>query len=47
MGHVRGGGADDAYANGVWGRGEVGRKPAQPRSIEDRILDVPEFEPGD
>ena len=48
MGHVRNHGtADDLYGDGVWGRGEVGRRPSEPRSIEGRILDVPEFDVDD
>jgi cell division protein FtsZ len=43
----RHGSADELYGEGVWGRGGVGRRPAEPRPLEGRILDVPEFEPGD
>jgi cell division protein FtsZ len=41
----RRGSADELYGDGVWGRGEVGRRPTEPRDIEGRILDVPEFKP--
>jgi cell division protein FtsZ len=43
----RQGSADDLYGDGVWGRGGVGRRPAEPRDLEGRILDVPEFKPRD
>ncbi len=43
----RHGSADELYGSGVWGRGGVGRRPAEPRPLEGRVLDVPEFEPGD
>jgi cell division protein FtsZ len=43
----RHGSADELYGDGVWGRGGVGRRPAEPRPLEGRILDVPEFEPRD
>jgi cell division protein FtsZ len=43
----RHGSADELYGNGVWGRGGVGRRPAEPRQLDGRILDVPEFKPGD
>jgi cell division protein FtsZ len=43
----RHGSADELYGDGVWGRGGVGRRPAEPRRLEGRILDVPEFKPGD
>jgi cell division protein FtsZ len=43
----RRGSADDLYGDGVSGRGQVGRRPTEPRRIGDRILNVPEFEPGD
>jgi cell division protein FtsZ len=41
----RHGSADELYGDGVWGRGGVGRRPAEPRPLEGRILDVPEYEP--
>jgi cell division protein FtsZ len=47
LGHIRHGSADELYGDGVWGRGGVGRRPAEPRPLEGRILDVPEFEPRD
>src|SRR5919109_4172088 len=43
----RHGSADELYGEGVWGRGGVGRRPAEPRPLEGRILDVPEFDPRD
>jgi cell division protein FtsZ len=43
----RQGSADELYGDGVWGRGGVGRRPAEPRQLEGRILDVPEFDPRD
>jgi cell division protein FtsZ len=43
----RHGSADELYGDGVWGRGDVGRRPAEPRSLDGRILDVPEFKPED
>jgi cell division protein FtsZ len=43
----RHGSADELYGDGVWGRGGVGRRPAEPRQLEGRILDVPEFKPRD
>jgi cell division protein FtsZ len=43
----RQGSADELYGDGVWGRGGVGRRPAEPRPLEGRILDVPEFDPED
>jgi cell division protein FtsZ len=46
-GEPRHGSADDLYGDGVWGRGGVGRRPAEPRSLDGRILDVPEFKPED
>jgi len=42
----RGSSAADIYGDGVWGRNSD-RKPTEPRQVEGRILDVPEFEPGD
>jgi cell division protein FtsZ len=47
LGHIRHGSADELYGDGVWGRGGVGRRPAEPRSLDGRVLDVPEFEPED
>jgi FtsZ family, C-terminal domain len=46
MGHVRHGSADELYGDG---NGHIGldRRPAEPRSIENRVLDVPEFDPDD
>jgi cell division protein FtsZ len=41
----RHGSADELYGDGVWGRGGVGRRPAEPRPLEGRVLDVPEYEP--
>jgi cell division protein FtsZ len=46
MGHVRHGSADDLYGDGN-GRSGLDRMPAEPRSIEHRVLDVPEFDPED
>jgi cell division protein FtsZ len=43
----RSGSADELYGDGVWGRGGLDRLPSQPRSIDGKVLDVPEFEPGD
>jgi cell division protein FtsZ len=43
----RNGSADELYGDGVWGRGEVGRRPSEPRPLDGRILDVPEFKPED
>ncbi|MFL5908276.1 MAG: cell division protein FtsZ [Solirubrobacterales bacterium] len=40
----RGGSAAELYGDGVRGR-DQDRPPTQPRQIEGRILDVPEFEP--
>jgi cell division protein FtsZ len=39
------GSADELYCDGVRGRGGVGRPPAEPRRLEGRVLDVPEFRP--
>jgi cell division protein FtsZ len=41
----RHGSADELYGEALWGRGEIGRRPTEPRDIEGRILDVPEFKP--
>jgi cell division protein FtsZ len=43
----RHGSADELYGDGAGGRGGLDRLPAEPRSIDGRILDVPEFSPGD
>ncbi|HEX6586063.1 MAG TPA: cell division protein FtsZ, partial [Solirubrobacterales bacterium] len=37
--------ADQLYGQGATGRG-VGRLPAEPRTLDGRVLDVPEFTPG-
>jgi cell division protein FtsZ len=42
----QGSSASELYGDGVWGRNSD-RKPTEPRHVEGRILDVPEFEPGD
>jgi cell division protein FtsZ len=39
--------ADDLYGDGVWGRGGLDRRPTEPRPLDGRILDVPEFKPED
>jgi cell division protein FtsZ len=44
MPHVRHGSADELYGDGN-GRGQLDRRPTEPRSIENRVLDVPEFDP--
>ena len=44
MPHVRHGSADELYGDGD-GRGRLDRRPTEPRSIENRVLDVPEFDP--
>ena len=36
--------ADELYGDGVWGRNPA-RPPTEPRSLDGRILDVPEFKP--
>jgi cell division protein FtsZ len=41
----RRGSADELYGDGVWGRGGLDRRPTEPRNIDGRILDVPEFKP--
>ncbi|HEX5821672.1 MAG TPA: cell division protein FtsZ [Solirubrobacterales bacterium] len=41
----RNGRADELYGDGVWGRNPA-RQPTQPRSLDGRVLDVPEFKPG-
>jgi hypothetical protein len=38
--------ADELYGDGN-GRGGLDRRPTEPRSIENRVLDVPEFDPED
>jgi cell division protein FtsZ len=45
LGHLRHTSADDLYGDGN-GRG-IDRMPAEPRSIENRVLDVPEFDPDE
>jgi len=32
----------ELYGDGVWGR-----NPTEPRPLDGRVLDVPEFKPGD
>jgi cell division protein FtsZ len=46
QGQSRRGSADELYGDGVWGRG-LDRRPTEPRQLDGRILDVPEFTPGD
>jgi cell division protein FtsZ len=46
MPNVRYGSADELYGDGS-GRGGMDRRPTEPRSIENRVLDVPEFDPED
>jgi cell division protein FtsZ len=46
LGHMRHGGAEELYGDGK-GRGGLDRLPTEPRSIENRVLDVPEFDPDD
>ena len=46
MPHVRHGSADELYGDGN-GRSRLDRRPTEPRSIENRVLDVPEFDPED
>jgi cell division protein FtsZ len=41
--NIRHGSADDLYGEDN-GRGRLDRRPAEPRSIENRVLDVPEFD---
>ena len=41
----RSGSADELYGDGVWGRNPA-RPPTEPRSLDGRVLDVPEFKPG-
>jgi cell division protein FtsZ len=44
--NIRHGSADDLYGEDN-GRGRLDRRPAEPRSIENRVLDVPEFDPDE
>ena len=46
MPNVRYGSVDELYGDGD-GRGGLDRRPTEPRSIENRVLDVPEFDPED
>jgi cell division protein FtsZ len=46
MPNVRYGSADELYGDGN-GHGGLDRRPTEPRSIENRVLDVPEFDPED
>jgi cell division protein FtsZ len=46
MPNVRYGSADELYGDGN-GRGGLDRRPTEPRSIENRVLDVPEFDPDE
>jgi cell division protein FtsZ len=46
MPNVRYGSADELYGDGDR-RGGLDRRPTEPRSIENRVLDVPEFDPKD
>jgi cell division protein FtsZ len=46
MPNVRYGSADELYGDGD-GRGGLDRRPTEPRSIENRVVDVPEFTPDD
>jgi cell division protein FtsZ len=46
LGHMRHATADELYGDGN-GRGGLDRRPTEPRSIENRVLDVPEFDPED
>ncbi|MDX6607750.1 MAG: cell division protein FtsZ [Solirubrobacterales bacterium] len=43
---ARHGSAEELYGDGN-GRGGLDRRPTEPRPVEGRILDVPEFSPGD
>jgi cell division protein FtsZ len=43
----RNGSADELYGDGVWGRDSLDRRPTEPRPLDGRILDVPEFKPED
>jgi cell division protein FtsZ len=43
----RNGSADELYGDGVGGRGGLDRRPTEPRPLDGRILDVPEFKPED
>jgi cell division protein FtsZ len=44
--HVRHGSADELYGDGKGGGG-LDRRPTEPRPIDGRVLDVPEFTPED
>ena len=46
LGHMRHGSADALYGEGD-GRAALERRPTEPRSLENRVLDVPEFDPED
>jgi cell division protein FtsZ len=46
MPNVRYSSADELYGDGN-GRGGLDRMPTEPRSIENRVLDVPEFDPDE
>ena len=46
-GQPRSGSADQLYGGGVSERRGVGRRPAEPRHLEGRVLEVPEFKPED
>jgi hypothetical protein len=46
LGHMRHATADELYGDGN-GRDGLDRRPSEPRSIENRVLDVPEFDPED
>jgi cell division protein FtsZ len=46
MPNVRYGGADELYSDGN-GRSGLDRRPTEPRSIENRVLGVPEFDPDE
>ena len=45
-GQPRNGSADELYGGGAGDAG-VGRRPTEPRQLDGRVLDVPEFSPGD
>ena len=46
LGHMRHGSADALYGEGD-GRAALERRPTEPRSLENRVVDVPEFDPED
>ena len=46
LGHMRHGSADALYGEGD-GRAALERRPTEPRSLENRVVDVPEFDPQD